>query len=86
MASVQLIVKVRKKIPFDDVEKKMRIELESRIEDIQNVISATFEDKVMKVYVQYTVKDEDEEPDINKSEFRNAVNYTKYFTYVGVSG
>ena len=87
---MRIVVTVRKKIPVDEFTVKEREALESALEDVDGVDVANFDDKVMKVYLEYhdpyakPDDDPDETPDLDVSSFRKAVNNLKRFTFVSV--
>ena len=85
---MQIVVHVKKKLPIDadDITKKIRNDLEMRIEDIPKVQTANFDHHTLKVYIEYKMTEEEEEnPDIDKSTFRHAVDHSKYFAFVSMS-
>ncbi len=86
---MRIIVKVREKLPVDEYTAKMIGQVESRIEDITFVRTAEFDPKMMKVYVQYEDPEatpEDNRADsVDKAAFRNAINLTKWFMFVGMN-
>lgn len=85
---MQIVVTIKKKLPIDadDITAKIRNDLEMRIEDITHVKTANFDHHTLKVYVEYEMTEEEEEnPDIDKSTFRHAVDHSKYFAFVSLS-
>ena len=85
---MRFVIKVKKRLPIDadDITAKIRNDLEMRLEDIQKVQTANFDHHTLKVYIEYQMTEKEEEnPDIDKSVFRHAVDHSKYFAFVSMS-
>lgn len=86
---MRIIVKIRPKVPMDEYTPKMIQHVESRLEDITFVRTAEFDPKLMKAYVQYedpdATEDDDRADSIDKGAFRNAINLTEEFSFVGMN-
>ena len=83
---MKVIVTVKLKQPVDEIDAKMIEELESNLEDIQEVFSANFDERAMKAYLECRStdprkQDDEQELEIDKMAVMKAVNQTSLFQF-----